>query len=106
MQDSEFKMNFKKLLKWQVSTLALFAVLLGLSTAFLRATVCIEGGTVIGYPRYFLAQCYEMGPGTPMGPAEFVLVSLLIDVVFWYLVSMVLVLVSVVAYGRLRRPTS
>jgi len=89
-------------LTWQIPTLVLFALFFGFSTAYLKSTMCIEGGTVIGYPRYFYAQCYAYMPGGPLGPAEFVLVSLLIDVVFWYLVSMVLVFVSVVAYRRLR----
>jgi len=87
---------------WQVPVLILFASLFGLSTAYLRSTMCIEGGTVIGYPRYFYAQCYAYMPGGPLGSVEFVLVSLLIDVVVWYLVSMILVLAVVVVYRRFR----
>lgn len=87
---------------WQVPTLLLFAGLFGVSTAYMKSTMCIEGGTVIGYPRYFYAQCYAYAPGGPLGSAEFVLASLLIDVVFWYLVSMILVLAVVVAHRRIR----
>ena len=47
-----FAMKLNEYLTWQVPTLTLFAVLFALSTAFLRSTMCIEGGTVIGYPWY------------------------------------------------------
>lgn len=85
---------------WQVPMLGLFAVLFALSTAYLRTTNCVEGGTVIGFPWYFYIQC-SISVGA-LGRAEFLLVSLVVDVVFWYLVSMMLVFVGVGAYRRLR----
>jgi len=87
-------------LAWQVPMLGLFAVLFALSTAYLRTTNCIEGGTVMGFPWYFYDQC-SIGTGAS-GRAEFLLVSLVVDAVFWYFVSMVLVFVGVAAYRRLR----
>lgn len=87
---------------WQVPVLILLTVLFALSTAYLRSATCIEGGTVIGFPWSFYDQCYAYMPGGPLGSAEFALIPLLLDIVFWYLVSMVLVFVGVVAYRRLR----
>ncbi len=95
-------MKAREFLVGQVLVLVVFAMLLGLSTAYLRSTMCIEGGTVIGFPMYFLAQCYASVSGGALGPAQFVLASLLFDVVFWYLLSTVLVLVDLAVYRRLR----
>ena len=88
--------------KWQVPTLVLFALFFGLSTAYLKSAICIEGGTVIGYPLYFFTQCYSYMPGGPLDEAEFALVFLLVDVVFWYAVSVVVVLLGMLVYRRLR----
>lgn len=93
-------MKLGEYLVWQVPMLGLFAVLFALSTAYLRTTNCIEGGTVIGFPWHFYDQC-SIGTGA-LGRPEFLLVSLVVDLVFWYLVSMVLVFLGVGAYRRLR----
>lgn len=99
---SSVPMKAREFLVGQVLVLVVFATFLGFSTAYLRSTLCIEGGTVIGFPMYFLAHCYASVPGGALGPAQFVLASLLFDVVFWYLLSTALILVGLAVYRRLR----
>jgi len=94
-------MNARKFLVWQVSSLLLFGALFAVSTAFLRSATCIEGGTVLGYPRCFYARCYEAGPGSHLGTV-FELTSLLIDIAFWYLLSTGLALAGILVFRRLR----
>ena len=93
------KMDVRGLLKAQVPILVVMGVLFGLSTAFLRATVCIEGGIVLGYPLYFYARCYEVGPSGPLGPPEFLPVALILDALVWYPVA----IGFVVVYRRFHR---
>lgn len=94
MQASGSAMNPRWSVLWQPFTLGVFVILFGLSTAFLRSATCIEGGTVIGFPSYFYAQYYASMPGGPLDPAAFLPISLALDVVAWYLLSVGLVLLA------------
>lgn len=95
-------MRLREYLAPQVATLVLFASSFGLSTAFLRSALCIEGGTVVGYPWTFFSQCYAYAPGGPLGAAEFLAAPLVMDLVFWYLVSLLMVIAGIAALRRLR----
>lgn len=83
-------MDLTAFLKRQLPVLGLFAVLVPYWTLLLHRAVCIEGGTVIGFPWPFYDQCY--GPPLPGGgqvvdPAHFEPVLMVVDLVVWYLVS-------------------
>ena len=96
-------MNLKEMLKRQVLVLALFALLLTLTTLFLRSATCFEGGTVVGFPWMFYNQCYGAlipGDGQAMDPAEFLPLGLVFDLAFWYLVSAGLVFLFRVGMDR------
>jgi len=91
------------MLKWQASVLVLFALLFAVTTLFLRSAVCIEGGTVIGFPWGFYHQCYGPpipGDGQAADPAEFLPLGLVLDLAFWYIISAGFVLVFRRATGK------
>ena len=87
--------NVKEFLKRQLPVLGVFALLIPVWTLYLHGPgLCIEGGTVLGFPWMFYNQCYGPllpGGGQAVDPAEYLLVPLAIDLVFWYVVSMALV---------------
>ena len=94
------------LLKATLPVFILFATTFSLSTAYLHGgVVCIEGGTVLGFPAPIFIQCY--GPPRPSGgygveAAEFQPIGLVIDLVFWYLGSLVLWMIGLRILGRFR----
>jgi hypothetical protein len=49
------------------------------------AAICIEGGTVLGFPWPFYHQCFSPGGGAD--PASWSLVGLLVDVAIWYVLG-------------------
>lgn len=88
-------MRARALLVTQVGILALFAVLFGLSTAFLTG-----GGLYVasrGFPLAFEGQV------SPLGWSGTYVPYLIADIAFWYLVAASLFVASSVAYRRLKR---
>ncbi len=96
--------DWKGLLKRQLPVLGTFALLLPVWTLVLHGPgLCIEGGTVVGFPWMFYNRCY--GPLLPGGgqaadPAEYLLVPLVVDLVFWYVVSLAIVFLIRLALRR------
>ena len=95
---------------WLKSTLVvflLFTTMLSLSTTYLHSpVVCVEGGLVLGFPYPIFIQCY--GPllpsgGQGIGPAQFVAFGLVVDLVFWYLVSLAIWMIGLRIFVTLRR---
>jgi hypothetical protein len=96
----------RNLLKSTLPVFILVATLFSLSTAYLHSgVVCIEGGQVLGFPSPIFIQCY--GPPRPGGgygveAAEFRPFGLVIDLVFWFLGSLVLWMIGLRILGRFR----
>ena len=70
----------------QLLVLALFLPLFLLTLAFLHVGVCVEGGTILGFPWPAYTQCYGPpipGDGAVVEPATFQAVGLAVDLVFW-----------------------
>jgi uncharacterized membrane protein YczE len=84
----------------------LFTAMFSVSTAYLRSGVfCIEGGTVLGFPAPIFVQCYGAiipGDGQSVGLAQFYASGLVVDLVFWYAVSLVLWMIGLRILARFR----
>lgn len=96
--------DVKEFLKRQLPVLGVFALLIPVWTLYLHGPgLCIEGGTVVGFPWMFYNRCYGPplpGGGQVMDPAEYLLVPLAVDLVFWYVVSMAVVFATRLAMRR------
>ncbi len=100
---SRYCVDLRLLLKRQLPVLGVFALLIPVWTLVLHGGVCIEGGTVVGFPWLFYDQCYGPflpGGGQAVDPAHFEPLLLVLDSVFWYVVASVLVLLVRRAAGR------
>jgi hypothetical protein len=84
----------------------LFTAMFSISTAYLRSGVfCFEGGTVLGFPSPIFVQCYGAiipGDGQSVGLPQFYASGLVVDLVFWYAVSLVLWMIGLRILARLR----
>ncbi len=87
-----------------ITTLVVGVALLGLLAAFPSA-ICVEGGTLFGFPFVFYSHCNQSGPGVTLVPGDvmFNLLALAIDVVLWFVVAAVLVTSFRTLFRTLRR---
>src|SRR2546427_11837695 len=100
-------MSGRSLLKSTLPVFFLFTTMSSLSTAYLHSgIVCQEGGAVLGFPWPIFVHSY--GPPLPSGgqeieAAQFSALGLVVDLVFWYFVSLVVWMVGLRIFVRLRR---
>ncbi len=52
--------------------------------------ICVEGGTLFGFPFIFYSQCNDAEGVTP-GPVRFNVLALIVDLILWYVVAAILV---------------
>jgi len=80
-------MNWREFFKLDLSKIILFILFFVLFSLFLagRGTTCIEGGLVIGFPISFFLKCNDFAKNI------FETISFIIDMVFWYVVTIMAV---------------
>ncbi len=60
--------------------------------------ICVEGGTLFGFPFIFYSQCNEADGVTP-GQVRFNVLALIVDLTLWYVVAAILVTVFRLSRG-------
>lgn len=92
-------MPLRWLFRPTVLSFGVAASLFVLSIFLLRnvAAICVEGGTVLGFPWGFYHQCFSPGGGAD--PASWSLVGFLMDVAIWYVLGTI-----IAALVRPRKP--
>ncbi len=97
-------MDLSAAFKRRLPVLVLFALLIPVWTLWLHGSgLCVEGGTVVGFPWMFYNQCHGPlfpGGGQEVDPAEYLVVPLIVDIVFWYVMSTACVFVLRLAVRR------
>ncbi len=88
--------RLQAMLRRHLPVLGVFALLIPVWTLILHGPgICIEGGTTAGFPWMFYNECHGPplpGGGQALDPAEYLVVPLVVDLVFWYAVSAAAVL--------------
>jgi len=89
-------MELTRVLSFHIAVLFLLGVLFVSSSTLLTPSRCIGGGTTWGVPIVVYTQCYShairVDGGSELGPAEMSLTALLLDLAFWYVTSLLAML--------------
>ena len=89
-------MELTRALSFHIPVLFLLGALLISSSTLLSPSLCMGGGTSWGVPIVVYTQCHShairVDGGSELGPAEVSLTALLLDLAFWYVTSLLAML--------------
>ena len=87
-------MNLKEFFKLDIRKIVIILILF-IVFSFLFShyrAICIEGGTTFGFPFNFYSYCNDaIAPDLIVGSPKFNITSFISNLVFWYLISVLLV---------------